>query len=367
MNAVKRFLCATVVVMSTLSFGDVVPGAVADAVASRCHDFAEMASPSVVVPGLKEGLIPQGLTHMSDRNWFLFSECYPRTKKTKMRPSIVFAVDANSGKVVKQVRLKNSDGTDYTGHAGGIATTAEFIVISSENKLHCFPIAKFLDAANGASIAFVREIDMPNRASYCFCDDGVFWVGEFRDVKRFGKDFETDQTHHRSFRGEEFHSWLCGYVLKNGDLPVDESGKLPPPDFILETPDRVQGASVAAGIVWLSISRGNENDSELVAFDSPIENTPDGHFKIGKTEVPAWFLGKKRRVFSVKAPPMSENLCRVGNDIFVVFESGAKEYQSGKRTCPIDRLFRFPNETARSKTNNNVRTTIRVDKIGSQP
>lgn len=66
------------------------------------------------------------------------------------------------------------------------------------------------------------------------------------------------------------------------------------------------------------------------------------HFEVGGTKVPTWFLGKDQRVFSVTAPPMSENLCRVGDDIFVVFESGAKKYRS--ESCPVDRLFRFRNK-----------------------
>ena len=307
-----------------------------EAVASRYPAFAAIASDSVAIPGLDEGLIPQGLTHLPERNWFLFSAY------AEKQPSEILAVDANSGEVVKRVRLKNPDGTDYTGHAGGIAATAGTIVVSSGKKLHCLPIAEFMGATNGAAIAFVREIGAPNNSSYCSMGDGTFWIGEFRH----DWTHKTDKSHHKSFRGEEFHSWLCGYVLKNGELPLDASGNLPPPDYVLGTPDCVQGASVSGGTVWLSISYGRGNDSALFAYDSPIGTEPDHHFEVGGTKAPAWFLGKDRRVFSVAAPPMSENLCRAGNDVFVVFESGAKKYRSG--SWPVGRLFRFQNKPPES-------------------
>lgn len=304
----------------------------AKVVASRYPAFAAIASDSVAVPGLDGGLTPQGLTHLPERNWFLFS------MYVEKQPSEIFAVDANSGEFVKRVRLKNPDGTDYTEHAGGIAATAGTIVVSSGKKLHCLPIAEFLGATNGATIAFVREVGVPNNSSYCSMGDGTFWIGEFRH----GWTHKTDKRHHKSFRGEKFHSWLCGYVLENGELPLDASGNLPPPNYVLETPDCVQGASVSGGTVWLSVSYGRDNDSAFFAYDSPIGAAPDHHFEVGGTKVPAWFLGKDQRVFSVTAPPMSENLCRVGDDIFVVFESGAKKYRS--ESCPVDRLFRFRNK-----------------------
>ena len=302
---------------------------------SSYPEFAFIATNSVAIPGLSEGFVPQGLTYLPERNWFLFSGYYSNASRT------IIAVEAGSGNVVKQIRLKNSDGTVYTGHAGGIATTAETIVVSSENKLRCLPIGDFLDATNGATIGFVREIGVPNRASYCFCDDGAFWVGEFRYKQEEDK---TDKDHRMSLGGETFQSWLCGYVLNNGELPLGPSGELPPPSYILVTPDKIQGASVSDGAVWLSVSYGRKNDSALLAFDSPFATNPDTHFTIGGTDVPAWFLGKGRRVLSVTAPPMTENLCRVGNDVFIVFESGAKKFlHNGK--YPVGYLYRFPSET----------------------
>ena len=302
--------------------------------ASSYPEFAFIATNSVAIPGLSEGFTPQGLTYLPKRNWFLFSGYYSNAA------SAIIAVEAGSGNVVKQIRLKNPDGTAYTNHAGGIATTATTIVVSSNKKLHCLPLTDFLKGTNGQALAFSREISMgEHRASYCSCDGETFWVGEFRQEPKY----KTDKSHRMVLKDDTFQSWLCGYGLKNGELPLNAREELSPPDYVLVTPDKTQGASVSDGTIWLSVSYGRKNDSVLLAFDSPFETNPDTCFKIGGTDVPAWFLGKGRRVRSVTAPPMTEDLCRVGNDVFVVFESGAKEFRHDGK-CPVGHLYRFPSK-----------------------
>jgi len=303
---------------------------------SSCYsDFAKVANASFIVPGLEEGLVPQGLAWLPQRNWFLVSGYH-----SDKSPSVIVAVDPTGGKIARHAHLRNPGGTAYTGHAGGVAATAGTIVVSGGDRLHSLPLPAFLEESNGAVCTFTREITVPNRASYCFCGDDVFWVGEFRHQT----NYPTDESHCMELDGEKFQTWLCGYKLRNGELPLTRQGNLPPPDYILETPDDVQGASVSDGIVWLSCSYGRTNDSRLLAFDVSFRDAPDGHFEVDGAEVPVWFLGKKRQIASMTAPPMSENLCCVGNDVYVLFESGAKE-KRGKcgTTRPVDRCFRFPN------------------------
>lgn len=304
------------------------------AISSLYPGFAAVATASVVVPGLEEGLIPQGLAWLPERNWFLVSGYRSDTSQ-----GILVAVDAADGRIAGQAELRNPDGTAYVGHAGGVAATAGNIVVAGERKLHCLPIPAFPTGSGGGECVFNREIEVPNRASYCFCGDGVFWVGEFRHL-----GYATDAGHRMEHGGETFQAWLCGYVLCGGELPLDAKGNLPPPDYVLVTPDDVQGASISDGIVWLSRSFGRGNDSSLDAFHWQPADPPDGRVKIGDAEVRAWFLGKQRRMGTLTAPPMSENLCRMGDDVCVLFESGAKEKRgkSGKKR-PVDRLFRFPN------------------------
>jgi hypothetical protein len=76
-----------------------------------------------------------------------------------------------------------------------------------------------------------------------------------------------------------------------------------------------------------------------------LESEPARYFSVDGREVPAWFLGKRQRVAKIPAPPMTENLCRVGNDVFLVFESAADKFRSSVLPSkhPIDRLFCFPN------------------------
>lgn len=262
------------------------PVAPAMDIGSLYPEFAKTATASLVVPGLEEGLVPQGVAWLPQKNWFLVSGYH-----SDKSPSALIAVDESSGKIARQVGLRHPGGAAYTGHAGGVAATAVSIVVSSDSKLHVLPLADFQEESSREACVFSREIEVPNRASYCFCGDGMFWVGEFRHA-----GYPTANGHRMKIGGEEFQAWLCGYTLVDGELPLSSEGKLPPPDIILETPDDVQGASVSDGIVWLSCSYGSGNDSRLLAFSVPGGDAPDGHFTIDGSKVPVWFWERKGRL-----------------------------------------------------------------------
>ena len=311
---------------------------VVDSAASSSHyqGFTNIAKSSIVIPGLKEGFVPQGVTFLPEQQWFLVSGYH------REHPSPLIAVDAESGRIEKQVRLRNLDGSDFKGHAGGVAVVGKDIVVSCGKAIHCLPLSDFLNCTNGVC-TFSRKIKVPNNASYCFCDEGVFWVGEFYDPDN--SDFDTSKSHEWALDGERFQAWLCGYKLKEGELPLTNDGKLQPPDYILETDKNVQGASVSDGVVWLSASYNRKHPSSLMRFSSPLGNEPGHYFSVDGRKIPAWFLGKRQRVAKIAAPPMTENLCRVGNDVFVVFESAAARFKSFwyPPKNPIDRLYFFPN------------------------
>lgn len=311
---------------------------VVDSAASSSHypAFTNIAKASIVIPGLKEGFVPQGLAFLPERRWFLFSGYHPK------HPSPLIAVDAESGRIEKQVRLRNLDGSDFKGHAGGVAVVGENIVVSHRKAIHCLPLSDFLSCTNGVC-TFSRKFTVTNNASYCFCDEGVFWVGEFYEPS--DSDYDTLPTHKWESDGECFQAWLCGYKLKDGELPLTDDGKLQPPDYILETDKNIQGASISGGEVWLSASFNRRRSSSLMRFSSPLESEPGRYYSVDGREVPAWFLGERQRVAKITAPPMTENLCRIGNDVFIVFESAADKYRSSVLPSkhPIDRLFFFSN------------------------
>lgn len=296
---------------------------------SAYPDFAKIAEPGPLIPGLQEGLVPQGITWLPEQGWFVFAGYH-----SDGRASALIAIDAESGTITRQVSLLNTDGSPYTGHAGGVCATDTALYISNQHRLFRLPLQDFLAAKAPVSLAFDAEIPVPNNASYCSCQDGWLWVGEFRH----GSSYTTDATHHLSFGGEKLGAWLCGYRLsETGEGPA--AGDLP--DVILETPDRVQGMTMLNGQIWLSQSYGRKNSSTLCAYADPSDTEPDQMVILEGHDIPLWFLLSSRQQDRIIVPPMTECLCAAKGSVWVLFESAALPYMdpSNPSRSPIDRLM----------------------------
>ena len=88
--------------------------------------FYESGELSVLIPGLAEGIVPQGISYLPEENCLLFAGY--RSDKGN---SALLAVSLESGELVKEVILCLPDGTPYNGHAGGVCVTEKNIYISN--------------------------------------------------------------------------------------------------------------------------------------------------------------------------------------------------------------------------------------------
>ena len=302
---------------------------------SKYSVFANSGEHSLLIPGLKEGWVPQGITWLPVQNWFLFSGYH-----SDGRPSSLIAVDAQSNKIVKVVRLRNVNGSYYTGHAGGVCATEKDIYVANNHRLYRLSMDTFLNLPAEAACAFEQEIGVPNNASYCSYSNGMLWVGEFQ----YGISYATDPSHHLKLGREKSQAWLCGYKLDNGVISTRALSSFNAvPDVIFATTERIQGMAVYQDKVWLSQSYGCANPSSLLSYAYPCGNDPDMYVTVGGTEVPVWFLVRSRIAGVMICPPMSECLCTAGNGMYILFESGAEKYMdpSNQSYSPMDRIFRI--------------------------
>lgn len=104
-------------------------------------DFADFEE-ELAIPGLKDGATPQG---MANYNYAVIKEdgTYDKIKQDyifvsayfKNAPSRIYVTGKRTG-CIGYVTVKNTDDTDYTGHAGGIATDGKTFWLSSDRKLY---------------------------------------------------------------------------------------------------------------------------------------------------------------------------------------------------------------------------------------
>src|SRR5690349_1995590 len=63
-----------------------------------------------IIPGLRQGAIPQGLAYWKKQNWFLVSLCFEKDNKGHRRPSVVVALDAATRRMVRCLSLTEPGG-----------------------------------------------------------------------------------------------------------------------------------------------------------------------------------------------------------------------------------------------------------------
>ena len=287
--------------------------------------FYESGALSVVIPGLAEGLVPQGISYMPEENWLLFAGY--RSDKGN---SALIAVDAETGEIQKTAYLHYADGTDYNGHAGGVCATETDIYLSNAHTLYRVSLSAFRSISGAGDCRFEEEIPVPVNASYCCYAEGILWVGEFQ----YGGDYPTDASHRVTSADGIQRAWTCGYRMEGR---ADWSR----PDYVLSMTERIQGVTTKDGKIYLSQSYGRKNDSVLYRYANVLDTPPSGTVTVNGAEVPLWILDSKTREDALICPPMTECLCTVGESVLVLFESAAESYMNPKNPSvnPMDRVF----------------------------
>jgi Lamin Tail Domain len=297
-----------------------------------------------VIPGLVQDLVPQGITYYKKKDWLLTVNYLDDG-----RPGTLTVTDATSEKLIKSVLLYNTDGTPYTGHAGGITVSRDHVWIASEQFLFPLKISDLVTAENNAEIQFINQIPLPVEAAYNVYDEGILWVGEFYEASAY----PTDPSHHIMNReGEMHYAWMVGYDLeRNNDMLSSDHWNGDPsqtatPDYVLSTTGKVQGAIVQKMGIALSTSYGRGNDSVLYRYEHPLKEDPHSSVIVNGKKVPLWFLDgatAKPRA-SIEAIPMPEGIVTVKKELYVLFESGANKYRY-TTTYPMDRMLKIDLKT----------------------
>lgn len=305
-------------------------------------DFLENSEKYAYIPGLQEGIVPQGIA-CNPKTGYVYISAYFTTEDT---PSVILVLD-ETGTFVAEYHMYRENGKPYTGHMGGICATENYLYFSgptAEGGYYGIGELAFADLpTKGAhDITIQSVVPLPIHASYLFYDSGKLWAGTFylKGSYDTGKYFDA--------------------LLPNGDggvyggyaamFEVDGDSRLVPadgepyavPELILSTPDKVQGFAYRDGKIALSISYGRNNNSKLDFFEINPKDAADTVTADGKT-YPLITLNSKNRTKAVTAMGMTEGLALSGQgDLLILFESGAQKYSNAKN--PTDSIWKFPIE-----------------------
>lgn len=302
----------------------------------RNHDRLKFPQPydiGPIIPGLQQGAVPQGFVFWEPQNWFLISYYFEKGRQ----PSLVAAIDARTGAMVRCLTLVETDGDGHTGHVGGLAVSDNYLWIGSE-KLYRVPLANLVAAEPVALLQIEELFRAESTASYVAYADHYVWVGEFV-LESDLKDKQNAPHHLQDRNDEDKYAWITGYALDANENITD--GKHPTPVVILSVRQKVQGIAFLDGHIILSLSYGRNNDSTLAVYTNPLReqsNQPHQTVTIGDATVPVWFLDAQNQVREIIFPPMTEGITPYGKQLGIICESGAEMYQKGGR-APLDNII----------------------------
>lgn len=279
------------------------------------------------IPGLSDNFVPQGLCYDDAAGVFLTTG-YQKDHTA----SPVWMVNKDS-KESRKVVLEAPDGSDFTGHAGGLSVLGNYVYVAGDddNCLYVYSRDDILGADDGARVKCLGTFDtyFGRHDGLCIAfttaHDGRLTVGEFyRDP-----NYVTPDSHKfTSPSGDYLQALAVTYEASDGADAV--FGLRPVPVEAYALPDLVQGMAFYDGKIWLSTSYA-------VAFSGIYAYEQAGLQKMGTLpveggEMPLYALDSAAMTTRCQLPPMSEEIEFVDGRMYTMCESASNQYIFGKLT-----------------------------------
>ena len=273
-----------------------------------------------IIPGLKEDFVPQGMHYDENKGHFLVTGY-----SSSGEASPVYIVDDDS---YKTVRLKKADGSDFRGHAGGIAVANDYVYIAGgdDRCLYVYSYSEILAAQDGGSVnckgAFstkASDNDYVDVSCVTVVKDRII-IGEFyRDI-----DYPTLDSHKLTTGAGDYNQALAvEFKLSlESEFGIDSD-----PVAAYSLPDHVQGMYFTDEKIYLSTSYG-ASFSHIFEYD--VSRVNKSEITVLGTKTTLYELDSSSLSYDYKIAPMSEEIEIVDGRLYVMCESASNKYMFGK-------------------------------------
>ena len=137
-----------------------------------------------VIPYSNKGYIAQGIAYDEESGNFYLTG-YMKDKSA----SPIFIVNKETGKLVNAVRMTNPDGSNFTGHAGGLSVMNGKIYIagSADSCFYVFDKSTVDNAKKDSNVSYTQVLTLGDgdakndgiKVAYSTVQNGMLWAGEF--------------------------------------------------------------------------------------------------------------------------------------------------------------------------------------------
>ena len=143
------------------------------------REYYKNSEKTFEIPGLSEGLIPQGLCYDENTKEFLVTGY-----RSDNQPSQISVVGKESGEEVKRVGLLDRDGKEYCGHVGGISLKGNYLYVAGSEGLLVYSYKDLKAAASGETIQALGIFSTATEddklgVAFTHVEGSYIYVGEF--------------------------------------------------------------------------------------------------------------------------------------------------------------------------------------------
>ncbi len=281
---------------------------------------------SFLIPDCGRGFVAQGIAYDEQSGCFLVNGYQ---KDNVASPIYIIAPEAR--KPDKTIRMAMPDGSDYTGHAGGIAAYGDYVYVADggEHRLLVFSRQSIYDAAEESSVAAIGTFDTSvSDADYIgpafvTVDGDRLVTGEFYR----NPNYPTPESHKfTTLAGDYQQALAVEYELD----PQAQYGIVPTPAKAYTLPDLAQGMCFDGGKIYVSTSWGTAF-SHIYQYDESRLQL-QGNIALLDVELPLYSLDSGALLVDGVIAPMSEEIVVVDGNLYTMCESASDKYIFGKFT-----------------------------------
>ncbi|HIY97484.1 MAG TPA: hypothetical protein H9729_07330 [Candidatus Borkfalkia excrementigallinarum] len=281
--------------------------------------FYSLARQEFAIPGLSDGVCPQGLTALPENEQ---GYDFAMSGYLSKGASRVYLIDGSEEGKGKYITLTDGGVADES-HFGGVTCSEEYLYVACGSRVACLPLEQVLAAENGAAIE-AEYFEAGLNVAFCVYYEDQLFAGEFY---RPG-NYETDESHHlETADGSINHALVYVFGAGEGAGGLDTSA----PVYAISVRDQVQGLAVFEGGIALSCSYGLP-DSTIWVYKNVLSGAAEQTFSVGGKEIPLYMLDSSNHIGTLTAPCMSEEIAVRGDRLYILFESKSNKYKLFTRT-----------------------------------
>lgn len=254
------------------------------------------------VQGNLSNYVPQGLTYSNTYNIVLQT-----SYNSNHNVSMLYVIDFETGNLLKQLKLINSDNSVNTNHVGGITTNEETVWITNDYEINEYSLEEIINTENNY-IKSIKNTKLPNRGDFCLYHENILWIGDF-----FLNPF---------YKVPDNNPLLMGYNIDN----IKDDLNYNVPNYIISLPKMVQGMVITPDNKFVfTTSFTPFINSNLIYYNNVLEEKHES-YNLNGHEIPYYKFSKKNFEKNIKLPPMAEGMFNIDNNLYILFENSSNTY-----------------------------------------